>query len=208
MYYMVCVCVCEKNMKLYIFNIYTYILYTLNVSVFVQCWRVHFPSDSLIIQTHITLCFFSALQRVKNKFAKLFLFVFIISVLYNTYIYHLFSVFFHPHYPLTPPTPILPHYYFMSFLKLETKVDARLIYYNPPDCHPTALQRTSGVKILPYYLYTINVYAHIHTILHTHTYTHTWKYWTTDTVILHILHDICRYNVLPRCIVWMMYTSW
>lgn len=62
----------------------------------------------------------------------------------------------------------------MSFLKLETKVDARLIYYNPPDCHPTVLLRTFSVKILPYYLYTINVYAHIHTILYTHTYTHTW----------------------------------
>jgi len=60
---------------------------------------------------------FSALRRVKNKFAKLFLFFFIISVLY--YIYELFSAV--PALPVHPAPFLISLTLFMSFLKLINK---------------------------------------------------------------------------------------
>lgn len=113
-----CACV-WKNIKLYIFNIYTYILYTLNVSVFVQLacafpfWFAHYTN------AHHTM-FFSALWRVKNKFVKLFLFVFIILVLYNIYIPYLFCFLpsaLSPSFPHPNPTTLLFYVIFKTWNK-------------------------------------------------------------------------------------------
>jgi len=138
--------------------------------------------------------FFTAPWRVKNKFGKLFLFVFIISVLYYICIRFLFCFPPSAFYPRGHPvTPLISLTLFTSFLKLETKVDARLIYYTPHDCHPTVLQCTSGETILAYYLYTQLMCAPAFTqfYLDTHTHTNTCvDNWTTDTVILCIVHDI------------------
>lgn len=129
-------------MKLYIFNIYI-----LSVTVCECICTVGVcitrPIRSLYERT--SLYVFSTLRHVKNKFAKLFLFVFIILVLFN--IYEPFSVV--PSFPNTQrPSLYFSHTIYVIFKTRKQKLTH--IIYTPPDCHPKALQCTSGKTIQTY----------------------------------------------------------
>jgi len=129
---------------------------------------------------------FSALRRVKNKFAKLFLFFFIISVLY--YIYTS-SFLLSPRCPSTQHLSLFLSHYFMSFLKLVNK--SWRTSFTP---HPIVNPRHCCV--LPAKQYRRNIYTRLvcaptFSQFYTHTHTHTWTYGHGNMTMCVVIHYVC-----------------
>jgi hypothetical protein len=147
------------------------------VSVFVQLVCVHFPSDSLIIQAHITLCFFPPRGALKTSSVNFFYssssFRF-----YIIYVYDFFSAFLPPRF--TPAgTRLLPLFlwrYLCHFWNLKQKL--MHVLYIP---HTIVIPRYCSVLPAKQYwriIYTQLMCAPTFTqfYLDTHTHTHTHKH--------------------------------